>query len=131
MTKSELRKSFLAKRQSITSSERNVASAQIAANFFERFDLSEFKVLHCFISIERFGEVDTRPIFQRVWSSFPNIMTVVPKIDHQTEKLESVIYGPDVELRYDRWQIGEPVHDNRVDPAEVDVVLVPLLCCDR
>jgi 5-formyltetrahydrofolate cyclo-ligase len=131
MTKSELRKSFLAKRQSITSSQRNVANAQIAANFFERFDLSEFKVLHCFISIERFGEVDTRPIFQRVWSEFPKITTVVPRIDHETEELESLLYGSDIELQYDRWQIGEPIHDNKVPPDQIDIVLIPLLCYDR
>src|SRR5438270_10032524 len=115
MTKSELRKSFLAKRQFIAPSERDIASAEIFANFFSSFDLSKINVLHCFISIERFGEIDTRPIFQRVWSTFPNITTVVPRIDHETETLQSLLYGPDVELKCGRWQIGEPVHDNTVD----------------
>ena len=131
MTKSELRKSYLAKRQLLSPAERDVANAEIIANFFNNFDLSEIKVLHCFISIEKFGEVDTRPIFQRVWNNFSNVTTVVPRINHLTEELESLLYGPDIELVYDRWHIGEPIHDNRVEPIETDIVIVPLLCYDR
>jgi hypothetical protein len=37
MTKSELRKSFLAKRQSITLAERDVASAEIVSEFLRQF----------------------------------------------------------------------------------------------
>jgi 5-formyltetrahydrofolate cyclo-ligase len=130
MTKSELRKSFLAKRQSITSFERDVASAEIVANFFNSFDFSKIKILHCFISIQRLGEVNTRPIFERVWSDFPAIDTVVPRVNHETEELESLFYRPDTELIHNRWQIGEPGHEDKVEPGEIDIVLVPLLCFD-
>jgi len=131
MTKSELRKSFLAKRQSITLAERDVASAEIVSNFFDSFDLSKVKVLHCFISLERLGEVDTRPVFQRIWNHLPNITTVVPRINHETGEIESLLYRPDTELIHNRWRISEPVHDERVVPEAIDIVLVPLLCFDR
>ena len=131
MTKAQLRKIYLAKRQMSEYADREIASAHIASNFFHNFDLSNVKVLHCFIHIERFGEVDTRPIFQDVWSKFPEIQTVVPRIDHETEELESLKYGHDTELVHNRWQIGEPAHNDRVEPAEIDMVLVPLLCFDR
>jgi 5-formyltetrahydrofolate cyclo-ligase len=121
----------LAKRQLITSSEREVASARIVTNFFSTFNLSKINILHCFISIERFGEVDTRPIFQRIWSDFPQVETVVPRINRETDELESLSYGPTTELRHNRWQIGEPVHNERVEPRDIDIVLVPLLCFDH
>ena len=110
--------------------ERERKSSQIVERFLAHFDLSKINTLHCFIPIERFGEIDTRPLFQRVWSGFPGITTVVPRIDHETEELESLLYGPDTELARNRWQIGEPVHNDRVEPAEVDLVVVPLLCYD-
>lgn len=131
MTKSELRKVYLAKRQMLSFPERELASANIAARLFRDFDLSNVGVLHCFIHIERFGEVDTRPIFQDIWSRFPNIQTVVPRVNHQTEELDCLKYGHDTELVHNAWQIGEPAHNDHVEPKEIDTVLVPLLCFDR
>ena len=131
MNKSELRKIYLGKRQMLSPQERGTASAKIAANFFRDFDFGKIHVLHCFIPIERFNEVDTRPIFQHIWSEFPQIQTVVPRVNHETEELESLKYGPEVELVQSRWDIQEPVHDEYVEPNKIDMVLVPLLCLDR
>jgi 5-formyltetrahydrofolate cyclo-ligase len=130
VNKAQLRHDYLARRQLLTIEERELASAHIIKNFFDRFDITEISVLHCFISIEKFGEVDTRPIFQRVWSEFPNVETVVPRIDREKNELESLSYGPDTELKHNRWQIGEPIHNDRIEPAEIDMVLVPLICFD-
>jgi 5-formyltetrahydrofolate cyclo-ligase len=131
MTKSALRRSFLARRQLLTPDERETASAQIIANFFSNFDLSEVRFLHCFIPIEQFGEVDTRPLFQRIWSQYPHIQTVVPRVDHEKNQLESLRYDSGVDLVLNRWNISEPSHDQYVEPIDMDVVLVPLLCFDR
>jgi len=131
MTKSELRKIYLAKRQMLAPSEREANSAEITSNFFANFDLTDINFLHCFIPIERFAEVDTRPIFQRVWTDHPHVQTVVPRVDHESEELESLKYGPDVELVESRWNIGEPTHNEHVRADLIDMVLVPLLCFDR
>ena len=131
MTKSELRKLYLEKRIALSPEESAAKSLQIAARFFENFNLSSIKYIHCFISAEKFNEVDTKPIFQRLWSDFPQIQTVVPRVDRRTGKLESLKYGTDVELVHNRWQIGEPAHNECVEAAEIDMVLVPLVCFDR
>ena len=131
MTKSELRKLYLEKRIALSPEESAATSLQIAARFFENFNLSSIKYIHCFISAEKFNEVDTKPIFQRLWSDFPQIQTVVPRVDRRTGKLESLKYGTDVELVHNRWQIGEPAHNECVEAAEIDMVLVPLVCFDR
>jgi 5-formyltetrahydrofolate cyclo-ligase len=130
MTKAELRKTFLAKRQMLTPAERETASANIETQFFASVDLKSVKVLHCFIPIERFAEADTRPIFQRLWSEYPEIVTVVPRVNHETEELESLRYRSDTELFKSKWQIGEPTHDERVEPEDIDLVIVPLVCFD-
>lgn len=130
MTKSELRKVFLTKRQEMLPAEREMLNARIVANFFRDFDLTKLRFLHCFIPLERLNEVDTRPIFQRIWSDFPNIQTVVPRVNQMTGELESLKYGVDVELVHNKWHIGEPTHDDRVEIPEIDMVLVPLVCFD-
>jgi 5-formyltetrahydrofolate cyclo-ligase len=130
MTKAELRKIYLGKRQLLSLAERELASAKIASQFFDTVDLENTNVLHCFVPIERFAEVDTRPIFQRLWSEYPEIFTAVPRVNHETEEIESLRYGPDTELVESKWQIGEPSHNERAEPKDVDLVLVPLVCCD-
>src|ERR1044071_554192 len=104
MTKQELRRKFLDKRRNLTAVEREAASAKITAQFFANVDVKNIKVLHCFIPIERFSEVDTRPIFQRLWSEYSQILTVVPRVNHDTEEIESLRYGLDTELVESRWQ---------------------------
>jgi len=131
MTKSKLRKIYLGKRQMLSVAECETASTHIAARVFSDLDLSRINVVHCFIPIVRFAEVDTRPIFQGIWSKFPEVQTVVPRVDHETGELESLKYGHDTELVSSRWQIGEPAHNDRVEPSKIDMVLVPLLCFDQ
>ena len=130
MTKSDLRKQFLDRRRALSSVELETASAHMVANFFRNCDLAAVGFLHCFIPIKHFAEVDTGPIFQRLWDEHPQIQTVVPRVNHETEEIESLRYGPDVELVASKWQIHEPAHEDRVDPANIDIVLVPLLCFD-
>lgn len=130
MTKSELRKEFLDRRQALSSAELETASARITANLFDNFDLAGARFLHCFIPIKHFAEVDTRPIFQWLWSEYPQIQTVVPRVNHETEELENLRYGIDIPLVENKWRIGEPSHNEHVEPTDIDVVLVPLLCFD-
>ena len=130
MTKAELRKIYLAKRRELSQAEVDTFSAKIEANLFRNFDLAGVRYLHCFISTPKFNEVDTRPIFQRIWRECPHVTTLVPRIDHDADELEALTYGENTELVHNRWQIGEPAHNERVSPEEIDVVLVPLLCFD-
>jgi 5-formyltetrahydrofolate cyclo-ligase len=131
MTKSELRANFLAKRQILSPAEREKFSAAIVSQFFQHFDLTRIKVLHCYVPIERLAEIDTRPIFQQIWTKYPQIATVVPRVNCETDELESLVYSSDVELILNKWEIGEPLHDRRVEPEAIDMVLVPLVCFDR
>lgn len=131
MNKSELRKLYLGKRRLFTPAERAEAGNEIVAKFFGSFQLNATKFLHCYIPIEKFKELDTKPIFERVWAEFPQITTVAPRINYETGEMESVIYGPDAGLELSRWQIYEPKQGALVEPGEIDLVLVPLVCFDR
>lgn len=130
MTKSELRKLYLARQTSLSPEERAEASLKIARRFFEGFDLAKIHYLHCFISIERFNEIDTKPIFERLWSEFPHVNTLVPRVKYETGEMESLTYGPNTELARNRWEIHEPSHDETVAPELIDMVLIPLVCFD-
>ena len=53
MTKSEFRKIYLAKQKSLSKTEREKKSLQIATRFFENFDLTRIEFLHLFLPIEK------------------------------------------------------------------------------
>ena len=90
MTKTELRKIYLAKQRSLLPLERRRKSEQIAAKFFQQFDLTESKFLHCFVAIEKFNEVETALYFQKIWLEFPQIETLVPRVNFQTDEIENL-----------------------------------------
>jgi len=130
MTKAELRKIYLSKRSSLSSEERASKSRQIRDLFFKNVDLSSVNYLHCFIPIEKFNEIDTHLIFERLWSDHPRLKTVVPRVSSVTGELQSLSFNGETELSESSWDIREPIHQDLVDASEIDIVLVPLLCFD-
>lgn len=131
MFKSRLRKVYLQKQKTLSREERVAKSERIAFNFFSGFDLSAIRYLHCFISIEKFNEVNTRPILELLWSDFPDVQTVVPRVDFESNEIASLKLTPDTKLAVNAWAIHEPTHGEVVNPTELDMVLVPGLCFDR
>nr|AIA12650.1 LytTr DNA-binding domain protein [uncultured bacterium] len=131
MPKAELRKIYLARRKSLAAEERREKSRRIAANFFQNFDLRETRYLHCFLPIEKFAEIETKPIFQKIWQDFPQIQTLVPRVDFHTGEIENLTFKAETGLVQNAWEIHEPSHDETVPAEKIDLVLVPLLCFDE
>ncbi|MEO7658716.1 MAG: 5-formyltetrahydrofolate cyclo-ligase [Pyrinomonadaceae bacterium] len=131
MTKSELRKIFRRRGASLTRTETAELSRQIADKLFGSVQLAGVGTLHCFILIEKFNEIDTSLIFDRVWSDFPSIRTAVPRINPSNGELENYLYDAQTPLIENRWGIREPVSGEMIAPSELDIVLVPLLCFDE
>ena len=130
MTKAELRKIYLAKQKSLLPLERKRKSEQIAENFFQKIDLAKIIFLHCFVAIEKFNEVDTSLIFQKIWLEFPQIKTLVPRVNFQTDEIENLEFTKTTKLVKNAWEIREPTENELVETEKIDVVLVPLLCFD-
>lgn len=130
MIKSELRKIYLARQKSIAVDARSEKSRQIADLFFQNFDLDSVKILHSFVAIEKFNEIDTSPIFQQIWKEFPQIQTVVPRIDFESGEMEQVVFTAETVLVQNVWSIHEPEHDATVETDAIDMVLAPLVCFD-
>ena len=114
MTKVELRKVFLANQKSLSADEREVKSFAIAELFFQNFDLSEIIFLHSFLPIEKFREIDTRPIFERVWREFPNIQALVPRVDFQTNEIENLKFSSATETAKNVWHISVKTYSIRI-----------------
>lgn len=130
MTKSELRKSYLAKRVELSPSEAALMSSAIAERFFAEIDLEKVRALHTFIRIRKFNEVDTSVIYYRLWRDHPEIQTVAPALDPSDGELKNIAFSAASEFEENTWGIREPVGQERIEPAKIDLVVVPLLCFD-
>src|SRR5687768_16463507 len=92
MIKSELRQLYLSKQKTISREDRASMSEGIAFQFSYAFDLTGIRYLHVFIPIEKFNEVNTRPIFEVLWRDHPQIVTVVPRVDFESNELVSLTF---------------------------------------
>jgi 5-formyltetrahydrofolate cyclo-ligase len=131
MTKSELRRHYLSKQKAIPEEERTAACTRIADHFFSSFDLADVRVLHCFLPIEKFNEVNTRPVLTKLWREFSHMETVVPRVDFEAREMRSLKYTHETALVRNAWGIEEPEHDELLDSEMIDTVLVPGVCFDR
>lgn len=130
MTKTELRKDHLALQMAFSPLDRADKSRRIAWHFFECVGLSKTKLLHCFIPIEKFNEVDSSIILRALRENSPATRIAVPRVNFETGELESLVLTAENELIENTWGIREPVEGERVEPAEIDMVLVPCIAFD-
>ena len=131
MNKAELRQQYLEKQKMLSEKERHSASSRIADHFFSGFDLAGVRILHAFIPIEKFNEINTRIIFAKLWRDFPHIETVVPRVDFETNSIRNLKFTHETELVRNVWDIDEPVLGEFVETQRIDMVLVPGVCFDR
>jgi len=128
--KAKLRRIFIDKRLSLSDREREIFSEKIADNFFKAFKFNDIRVLHCFLPLEKFAEVDTFLIFKRIWNEFPEIKTVVPKMNLRDNELDSVLFNESSTLEKNQWGVREPIDGEYVSSKDIDLVILPLLCFD-
>ena len=103
----------------------------IADRVFVEVDFHSLRVVHCFVSITKFKEIDTSIIFERIWGHYPKVRTAVPRVNDETGELEHFYYDRNTNMVDNAWGISEPAGADRCDPKEIDLVIVPLLCFDE
>lgn len=131
MQKADLRKIYLEKRARLSPAEVAEASGRIAERFFKNVELPPGGVVHTFIRIGRFNEIDTSMIYYRLWRDRPDIATAAPRTDLETGTIESVAFDSSSDWNENRFSIREPAGGRLIETSDLDVVIVPLLCFDR
>ncbi|MEJ7623525.1 MAG: 5-formyltetrahydrofolate cyclo-ligase [Pyrinomonadaceae bacterium] len=131
MNKTQMRTRYLARQKALAPGERGRLSGQIADLFFDSVDLKSAEAVHCFITIQKFNEIDTSLIFERMWKELAHIRTLAPRVNFQSQNIESVVIGHSTHLEENEWKILEPGEGERVAPTDIDVVLVPGLAFDE
>jgi 5-formyltetrahydrofolate cyclo-ligase len=131
MTKAELRKVYLQKRQELSEAEYMQLNHALCEMFFAQVELSFVRVLHLFIPIEKKREPDTWLIIDRIRREFPHIKLSIPRVDHATGELQHVYFEGLHQLRPNNWGILEPKDGISTRLSDINMVLVPMLTFDK
>lgn len=127
-TKQELRIQLLESRLSISPSqiEKNQDLLLIQ---FQQLSLPYVKCIHTYCSIIEKNEPDPDLLVRWLQFQNPGLKVVVPKVMGHQEMIHVEIND---ETRWSRntWGIHEPELGNSVEPADIDLVFIPLLGFD-
>lgn len=130
MTKSELRKLYLERRNRTSVVEVARLSSAIAEGFFSDVEMPPGPTVLTFIRSARTNEIDTSAIYYRLWSKRPDVAVCAPRLTEACETFDCVSFDKSTAFNENRWGIREPIDGRVIEPADLDVVIVPLLAYD-
>lgn len=132
ISKADLRRVALARRQALPPAELTRRSELLSDHFFQHFRVAEWRWLHLFLPLARRNEPNTWLIIRRVWAEKLPVRLAVPVVQADGISLKHYELTPDTRLLENRWGIPEPdaTAATEVPPSAFDAVLVPLLVVD-
>lgn len=131
MNKSELRKQFLAQRKAIPSEQKAEWDAWLADALIKVLDEQDIRVLHTFVPIEKFAEVNVLDSLKSWQLSHEERALVIPKVAQHQMEMSHFLWTPDLSWEESAWGIKEPKEGKLANLHLIDAVLTPLLSIDE
>lgn len=128
MTKAELRKKYLAKREQLAPGQLQQFSEQICDLVFTHFQLED-KYVSLFLPIERQHEINTYRIWEKAVEFGAKV--AVPRSNFETMDMKHILFESEDQLELSHWGIPEPKKGKVVAADRFDFVFVPLLTADK
>lgn len=127
MTKDELRKLYVSKRQALPLNEIIALNRHITENVLQLMDGRPVRLVHTYLPMEGKREPDTWSLVEAVKKR--GIRIVAPRV--AGNELVQYPLGDRLSLTKSSWGIEEPAVGDPVNEKVIDVVIVPLVVCDR
>jgi 5-formyltetrahydrofolate cyclo-ligase len=80
--------------------------------------------------MEKHREPDTWLVVDRLRREFPHVRIVLPKVEPGDQLVHLEFEGLH-QLKKNKWGISEPQQGTKIDPKQIDLVIVPLLAANR
>jgi len=125
MLKPDLRLHYIQLRKDL--SEEQIAASSLAiANKLLELPIWDFDYFHLFLPISEKKEIDTSLVLSILQGKDKNV--IISKM--QGESLIHFLLTDNTLLIKNKWNVPEPISGIRMDPAQIEVVFVPLLAFD-
>jgi len=130
MTKKELRNIFKEKRNLITPTDK-LKWDDLLLIQLQRVDLSSIKTVFAYWPIDSFNEPNTHLFADYIEAMFPEIVWAYPVCNLITNEMKAILVDASTEFHTNKWGIIEPIDGIELAPTQIDLVLVPMLICDK
>ena len=130
MNKKELRAKYDQKRKELSTEEIENRSRAIA-NQFSSVRMTGVRYLHTFYPMAGRHEMNSLLLAEAVRQRSPSTALVLPKSDLVNCTLTHILWTDDTPLAMNSWGITEPARGTEIAPADIDMVIIPLLAFDR
>jgi 5-formyltetrahydrofolate cyclo-ligase len=128
MTKKELRELFKQKRSRLKEAEVEELSMVITQRILNEITVAH-KNIHVFLPIKKFNEPDMFLLIKQLMVNGDHLYTSLS--DKNSLTLSHVKFDSETKFREDDWGIPVPENAIPVEQVQFDIILVPLLCCDK
>ena len=128
MKKQSLRTAYKQKRKSLTPSNINSMSLEIA-NQALKLPIWEASFYHLFLSIKPLKEVETEPLLSILYGRDKNI--VISKSNILNGEMSHYLLTDNTRIKPNIWNIPEPLDGVQIKASKLEVIFVPLLAFDK
>ena len=128
MIKKELRTYYKAKRATLTTTQIDDWSMQIA-NQLLALPIWEQSYYHLFLSIEEQKEVQTEYVLHILHAKDKDV--VISKSDFNTYEMTHFLLTDNTKIKKNSYNIPEPIDGIEVPNTKLNVVFIPLLAFDK
>lgn len=130
MTKAELRKVYLDKRQSLSHKEVMVATDLLLIQF-QNVHLPFVETILSYRPILSKQEIDTEHFESYLQLMNPSVAFCYPVSNLEKMTFDAIAADIDTDFERNKWQIEEPTSEQIIAPSNIDLVFVPLLTFDK
>lgn len=128
MLKSDLRKLYKQKRNSLTQTEKEKLQENIYQQIFG-LKTDNISTVHLFLSMRKFNEVDTKPIIDFFRDKAKRV--IVSRCNFEDDTLSHFYFEKDTKLELNKFGVPEPINAEQANVKDIDLVFVPMLIFDE
>jgi 5-formyltetrahydrofolate cyclo-ligase len=130
MNKAVLRTEYKTRRSALLPSTIAKFDDLLLINF-QRLAIQVPAIILGYAASEARTEFDPVNIHRYCNFMHPGLIYGIPVVSEESGMMEAIEVNADTEYKLNRYGIAEPVGGERIDPGQIDMVLLPLLCFDR
>jgi 5-formyltetrahydrofolate cyclo-ligase len=97
----------------------------------KQINFNEIKILLAYWGMANNNEPNTHLFSSYLRHTIPNLQMAYPVASFETNEMKAILMDEETVYITNVYGITEPKFGDEINPAEIDLVLVPLLVCDK
>lgn len=130
MNKQSLRQLYKSQRMELLEKER-MRLDELMLIAFQQFNYSAVKTVLSFWPISGYAEPNTQLFSDYLQHIIPDIKIAYPFSESEKSGITALAINAETVYQTNHWGITEPKEGSVLEPSTIDLILVPLLICDK